>query len=108
MRSAPADAAQAIEPGRGSPNTLTRTSSARISRRRHFVHVYRQSDHEVLGAFAAPFLSQLCFDRVDDLLPPPANLRLILAFEHHAQQRLRAGVPHEEPAVSSEARLDIV
>ena len=46
------------------------------------------------------------FHGIDDFLPPPADLGLVLPFEHDAQQRLGAGVAHEQPAVAGEPRLD--
>src|SRR6266851_4247278 len=57
----------------------------------------------VLGAPGTS--SQMLPDHVHDLLCPAVNLVLALAFEHHAQERLRAGVAHQQPALSSDTRL---
>ena len=40
----------------------------------------------------------MLLDGVDDLLPPPLDLGLILPLEHHPEQRLGAGVADEQPA----------
>src|SRR5262249_54959008 len=51
-------------------------------------------------------LSQMLLHHVHDLLRPAADLVLALAFEHHAQQRLGAGVADQEPPLPGDARLD--
>ena len=48
----------------------------------------------------------MLFHGIDNLLSPLSNLVLILPLQHHAQQRLGAGVAHEQPAAAFEARLD--
>ena len=55
---------------------------------------------------ARTILSKMLLDDVDDLLRPAADLVLVLAFEHHAQQRLGARVAHEQPALAGDARFD--
>src|SRR3954451_2493178 len=52
-----------------------------------------------------PDLSQMLLHHVDDLLRPAANLVLLLAFEHHAQQRLGARVADEQPPLARDAAL---
>jgi hypothetical protein len=43
---------------------------------------------------------------VDDFLAPLANLAFVLPLEHHAQERLGAGVAHEETARAFQPLLD--
>ena len=44
--------------------------------------------------------------RINNLLAQPPDLAFIPAFEHDAQERLGAGISHQQPAVASQVRLD--
>src|SRR6185503_5764573 len=50
--------------------------------------------------------AEMALHHVDDLLRPRADFVLVLAFEHHAQERLGAGVADEQTPVPGDARLD--
>ena len=46
------------------------------------------------------------FDDIDDFLRPRADFVLVPAFEHHAQERLRARIADEQTALAVHARFD--
>ena len=48
----------------------------------------------------------MLLDGVDDLLRPGADLLFVPPLEHHAQQRLGARVPNQQPAVAGEPGFD--
>src|ERR671912_633846 len=47
------------------------------------------------------FLHDAC-----DLVCPPLNLRVVLALEHDAEQRLGPGIPHQQAAVAGQTLFD--
>src|ERR1043166_10314672 len=50
--------------------------------------------------------SQLFSDLLGDLFRESSDALLILAFEHDARDRLRAGIAHEQAAAAAEVFLD--
>src|SRR5471030_1196408 len=50
-------------------------------------------------------LARVFLDRLDDFLRPGADLVFVAPFDHHAEQRLGARVPHEQPPLAGDPRF---
>ena len=83
--------------------------AARIAQRRDLVDVDGQANHrncQLLIANGECRYPRCSLTTSTISWAQRADLVLVLAFEHHAQQRLGAGVAHEQPALAGDARLD--
>src|SRR6516225_11840810 len=88
--------------------TLKRTMPAPVSFRPDLLAHSTRSTHATLfTSLLPPSISPEVFlHRVHNLLRPGPDLLLILALEHHAEQRLSPRVAHEQAALPGHARLD--
>src|SRR5690349_1519422 len=77
---------------------------SRIGKSGNLAILRRRSDSQAAGPWISQFphlwsskLPEVLPDGIGDLVRPALNLLLILAFEHHAEQRLGSRVAHQQP-----------